>query len=88
MATLLKLLLNNAVFFLEKGRRVTVACNSLYLVKVRYDIYEAKGEELYMHACRPALTCHCALGLRGFVGPLRRDHTMKMCLPCLECKTY
>ena len=40
----------------------------------RYNIYEAKGEELYMNACRPALTCHWALGLRGFVCPLRRDH--------------
>ena len=28
---------------------------------------------------RPALTCHWALGLRGFVGPLRGDLTIKMC---------
>ena len=28
---------------------------------------------------RPALSCHWALGLRGVVGPLRGDLTMKMC---------
>ena len=55
--------------FFRKGTLIRIAFSSLYLVKVKSSLYEAKGEELYYARVEIRLVGHLMDALPGAFRP-------------------